>query len=194
VAFGNPNVRRSPVKSRNSLLRGGKTSLNLHKMPLDIIQEEPEPQMTVMDLEFHADIVDLPEVKRNKKNAIYDFNSKNADKYRDESNSDTNSSAESFEGTFVESSRSRWYEYYKSIGYTTEKLVEMGLTKNVDIAAVKEETGPKSLNEIIKNLKKEGEKMNDMPILQKKQKENQAYAVSPVKFSEEPIPLARMKK
>jgi len=136
----------------------GRTAM-LSKMPMDIINEVPEPNMTLIDLEFGVDMAELPEKGKSKKNAVYDTNkAKNADKYRQDSGSSSSSSDESFEGTFDDSSRNRWYEYYKGIGYTTEKLVQMGLTKKVDMAAA-----PKSLNvkEVMQQLKKQGPSKDD---------------------------------
>ena len=82
----------------------------------------------MMEYDFGAEMVKLP--KKNgvsKNNAIQDIVNNNSltHNYVED--------IEDFEETYEESSRNRWYEYYKGIGYTHDKLVDMGLTQPSDV-------------------------------------------------------------
>lgn len=90
-------------------------------MPLDVIHEE-DSQVSMAELPSKVGL-------QLKKNAIMDAKKK-------EEVMESESSIESYEGKFEDNSRDRWYEYYKGIGYTHEKLVEMGLTKPIDKSAI----------------------------------------------------------
>jgi ribosomal protein S17 len=127
---------------------------NVTKLPMAKINEEDsENNQTLGDIDFgakSAEMIKLPSKKKMRNNAVFATSPEERAQQDLEDEEDQ--------------SRNRWYEYYRGIGYTTEKLVEAGLTKKLDkIIDPNQKKANVNVNDI-KNQLKIGDKLKPKQI------------------------------